>query len=77
MSDMMELLIPHALQPDEHMFSLIVNHESCMAGYSLKDVNFFEGMDADHGSYHFLHCATSAPHTIRSEQTAKNVLELL
>ena len=71
----MELLIPHDPQPDEHMFSLLVNHESCMAGYSPKDVKGLEGMDADHGSYHCLRSATST-HIVRSEQTAKDVLEL-
>ncbi|KAH8988605.1 hypothetical protein EDB92DRAFT_1871486 [Lactarius akahatsu] len=45
----MELLVPHDPQPDEHMFSLIVNHESSMAGYSPKDVKVFEGIDPDHG----------------------------
>jgi len=48
LSDKMELLVPHDPQPDEHMFSLLVNHESCMAGYTPKDVKVFEGMDADH-----------------------------
>ncbi len=75
----MELLVPHDPQPDEHMFSLLVNHESCMAGYSPKDVKVFEGIDAGHGSYHCLHSATPTPHEIASvysEQTAKDVLEL-
>jgi hypothetical protein len=79
LSDDMELLVPHDPQTDEHMFSLIVNHESCMAGYRPKDVKVSEDMDADHGSYQCLHGATSTPHEIapaRSEQTAKDVLEL-
>ncbi|KAF8264942.1 hypothetical protein EI94DRAFT_1685987 [Lactarius quietus] len=50
LSDNMELLLPHNPEPDEHMFSLIINHESCMAGYSPKDVKFFEGMGADHAN---------------------------
>ncbi|KAH9045177.1 hypothetical protein EDB85DRAFT_2137274 [Lactarius pseudohatsudake] len=48
LSDKMELLVPHDPQPDEHMFSLIVNHESSMAGYSPKDVKVFEGINPDH-----------------------------
>jgi hypothetical protein len=47
--DGMELLVPHDPQPNEHMFSLVVNHNSCMAGYSLKEVMFAEDMEADHG----------------------------
>ncbi|KAF8484550.1 hypothetical protein DFH94DRAFT_714429 [Russula ochroleuca] len=47
LADGMELLIPHGPQPDEHMFSLIVNHKSCMAGYDLKDVMSTERMEAD------------------------------
>ena len=79
LSDNMELLVHHAPQPDEHMFSLLVNHEYCMAGYSPKDVKVFEVMGADHGSYYYLHSATSTPHEIpsaHSEQTEKDVLEL-
>ena len=79
LSDNMELLVPHDPQTDEHIFSVIVNHESCMAGYSPKDVKIFEGIDADHGSYYCLHSAASTPHDIaslRSEQTTKDVLEL-
>jgi hypothetical protein len=75
----MELVVPHNPQTDEHILSLIVNHESCMAGYSPKDVKVFDGMDADHGSYHCLHSATSTSHkiaSVHSEQTAKDVLEL-
>lgn len=48
LSDDMELLVHHDPQPDEHMFSVLVNHESCMAGYSPKDVKVFKGMDPDH-----------------------------
>ena len=46
----MELLVPHDPQPNEHMFTLVVNHDSCMAGYDLKDVMSTEGMKADHGA---------------------------
>lgn len=75
LSDKMELLVPHDPQPGEHMFSLLVNHESCMAGYSTKDVKVFEGTDADHGNYQ---CSQSviSTHTVPSEQTAKDVLGL-
>jgi len=48
LSDSMELVVPHDPQTDEHIFSLIVNHESCMAGYNPKDVKVFDDMDADH-----------------------------
>jgi hypothetical protein len=50
LADGMEVLIPHGPQPDEHMFSLIVNHKSCMAGYDLKDVMSTEPMKADRGA---------------------------
>jgi len=46
--DGMELRVPHDPRPSEHMFSLVVNHNSCMAGYSLKEVMSSEGMEADH-----------------------------
>lgn len=48
--DGMELRVPHDPQPSEHIFSLVVNHNSCMAGYSLtrKEVMSSEGMEADH-----------------------------
>jgi len=49
--DGMELLVPHDPQPGEHMFSLVINHNACTAGYSLKDVMFMEDMEADHGVY--------------------------
>lgn len=52
--DGMELLVPHDPQPNEHLFSLIVNHKSCMAGYNIKDVISTEGMDADHGAINVL-----------------------
>jgi hypothetical protein len=57
--DGMELLVPHDPQPNEHMFSLVVNHNSCMAGYNLKDVISTEGMDADHGKSNTMR---STPH---------------
>jgi hypothetical protein len=50
LADGMELLVPHNPQLDEHMFTLIVNHKSCMAGYDLADVISIEGMEADHGA---------------------------
>lgn len=50
LADGMELLVPHNPQLDEHMFTLIVNHKSCMAGYDLTDVISIEGMEADHGA---------------------------
>lgn len=46
----MELLVPHDPQPNEHLFSLVVNHDLCMAGYDLKDLMSTEGMKADHGA---------------------------
>lgn len=49
--DGMELLVPHDPQPGEHMFSLVINHNACTAGYSLKDLMFMEDMEADHGVY--------------------------
>ncbi|KAF8505975.1 hypothetical protein F5888DRAFT_1653380 [Russula emetica] len=48
LADGMELRLPYDPKPDEHMFSLIVNHGSCMAGYNLKDVLSTKGMEADH-----------------------------
>ena len=52
LADRMELLVPHNPQLDEHMFSLIVNHKSCLAGYDLKDVISTEGMEADQGAFY-------------------------
>jgi hypothetical protein len=51
LTDGMELLTPHDPQPNEHMFSLVVNHNSCMAGYSMKDVQAAEWLEADHGAF--------------------------
>jgi hypothetical protein len=53
LTDGMELFIHHDPQPNEHMFSLIVNHNSCMAGYSLKEVQTPDGMKADHSVFLF------------------------
>ncbi|KAI0265174.1 hypothetical protein BC834DRAFT_880407 [Gloeopeniophorella convolvens] len=46
LTDGLELLIPHNPQPNEHMFSLVANHQTCMTGYGLKDVLTTEGMEA-------------------------------
>ncbi|KAI9513182.1 hypothetical protein F5148DRAFT_1156722 [Russula earlei] len=46
--DGMELLVPHDPQPNEHTFTLVVNHNLFMAGYDVTDVISIEGMDADH-----------------------------
>ena len=73
--DGMELLVPHDPQPNAHVFSLVVNHISCMSGYDLKDVVSTEGMDADHGAFTHNRAHTSLT-SVRSKQTAKNVLEL-
>jgi hypothetical protein len=73
--DGMELLVPHDPQPNEHMFSLVVNHISCMAGYNLEEVMPTEGMDADHGAFTHDRAYTSLS-SVHSKQTAENVLEL-
>lgn len=54
LADGMELLVPHNPQLDEHMFSLIVNHKSCLAGYDLKDVISTEGMEAARGASYLM-----------------------
>ena len=71
----MELLVPHDPQADEHTFSLIINHKSCMAGYNLKDVMSTEGMKADHCTFNPMGVHTLLTRVL-SEQTAKDVLEL-
>ena len=73
--DGMELLVPHDPQPGEHMFSLVVNHSSCMAGYSLQDVMSAEGMEADHGAY-YQNGSHTALTCVHSKQAAEDVLEL-
>ena len=75
LADGMELRLPYDPQPDEHMFSLIVNHKSCMAGYSMKDVKSTEGMKADNGAFNPMGIYTLLTRVL-SEQTAKDVLEL-
>jgi hypothetical protein len=75
LADGMELRLPYDPQPNEHMFSLIINHKSCMAGYNLKDVMSTEGMEADHGTFNPLGVYTLLTRVL-SEQTAKDVLEL-
>ena len=75
LADGMELLVPHGPQPDEHMFSLIINHKSCMAGYNLKDVMSTKGMKADHSTFNPMGVYTLLTRVL-SEQTAKDVLEL-
>src|SRR6266850_1364663 len=70
--DGMELLVPHDPQPNEHMFSLVVNHISCMAGYNLKDVM---STDPDHGAFTHNRAYTSLI-SVHSKQAAKDVLEL-
>jgi hypothetical protein len=75
LADGMELRLPYDPQPNEHMFSLIVNHKSFMAGYHLKDVMSTEGMTADHGAFNAMDLYTLLTRVL-SEQTAKNVLEL-
>jgi hypothetical protein len=75
LADGMELRLPYDPQPDEHMFSLIVNHQSCMAGYSLEDVMSTREMKADHGTFTTMDVYTLLTHVL-SEQTAKDVLEL-
>ena len=72
----MELLVPHNPQSGEHMFSLIVNHKSCMAGYNLKDVVSPEGMAADHGAFTQQGIYHTSLTCVCSKQAAKNVLEL-
>jgi hypothetical protein len=59
LADGMELLVPHDPQLNEHMFSLVVNHNACMAGYNLKEVMSTEGMDADHGVFEYNSVYTS------------------
>jgi hypothetical protein len=54
LTDGMELLIPHNPQPNEHMFSLIVNHKTCLAGYSIMDVQSPERMEAEHGAFQYI-----------------------
>ena len=77
LADGMELLVPHNPQLDEHMFTLIVNHKSCMAGYDLTDVISTEGMEADHGAFNSIGGGVYISLTcVRSEQAAKDVLEL-
>jgi len=73
--DGMELRLPYNPQPNEHMFSLVVNHKSCMAGYNLKDVMSAEGMKADHGAFNLMSACTLLTRVF-SEQTAEDVLEL-
>ena len=75
LADGMELLVPHNPQLDEHMFSLIVNHKSCLAGYDLKDVISTEWMEARDGASYSMVVYTPLT-CARSEQAAKNVLEL-
>ena len=75
LADGMELLVPHNPQLDEHMFSLIVNHKSCLAGYDLKDVISTERMEARDGASYSMVVYTPLT-CARSEQAAKNVLEL-
>lgn len=75
LADGMELRLPYDPQPYEHMFSLIVNHKSCMAGYTLKDVKSTEGMKAEHGAFNPVEFYTLLTRVL-SEQTAKDVLEL-
>jgi hypothetical protein len=70
--DGMELLVPHDPQPNEHMFSLVVNHISCMAGYNLEDVM---PTDSDHGALTHNKAYTSLT-SVHSKQAAKDVLEL-
>ncbi len=70
-----EILVPHDPQPDEHMFSLIINHKSCMAGYDVKEVMSTEGMKADYGAFYTTRVYILLTH-VRSEQAAKDVLEL-
>jgi hypothetical protein len=70
-----ELRLPYDPQPNEHIFSLIVNHKSCMAGYDVKDVMSPEGMEADQGASNPTSVYTLLTRVL-SEQTAKNVLEL-
>jgi hypothetical protein len=75
LADGMELRVPYDPQPNEHMFSLIINHKSCMAGYNAKDVISSGGMKADHGAFNPMDVYTLLTR-IFSEQTAKDVLEL-
>ena len=75
LADGMELRVPYDPQPNDHLFSLIINHKSCMAGYNAKDVMSAEGMKADHGAFNLMGVYTLLTGAL-SEQTAKDVLEL-
>ena len=75
LADGMELRVPYDPQPDEHIFSLIINHKSCMASHILKDVVSTEGMNADHGAFNPMGIYILLTRVL-SEQTAKDVLEL-